>query len=168
MSDGGIQRARFDDTVSEYLGAEGPGGVLTPRFIARSGSAFCSRHGLVFGGLAGLILWAAGCESAQQNVRKSELEYPTKTGARSEHGSPQADNGDAVVQREIAQAMLDKADKSILLCLRNPYDVEVLDGADAVLCTCGDGATSLQAAVDALLGRFSPTGRLPVPVRSAV
>lgn len=71
-------------------------------------------------------------------------------------------------QREIAQEMLDLADKSILLCLRNPYDVEVLDGADTVLCTCGDGAPSLQAAVDALLGRFTPTGRLPVPVRSAV
>lgn len=71
-------------------------------------------------------------------------------------------------QREIAQEMLDLADKSVLLCLRNPYDVEVLDGADAVLCTCGDGAPSLQAAVDALLGRFTPTGRLPVPIRSAV
>ncbi len=71
-------------------------------------------------------------------------------------------------QRAIAQEMLDVAYKSILLCLRNPYDVEVLNGADAVLCTCGDGAPSLQAAVGALLGRFTPAGRLPVPVRSAV
>ncbi len=68
-------------------------------------------------------------------------------------------------QREIAQTLLDTARRSILLCLRNPYDVEVLDGPDAILCTCGDGAPSLQAAVDALLGRFAPTGRLPVPVR---
>lgn len=84
----------------------------------------------------------------------------TIVATRSAHLNPE--------QREIAQAMLDASYKSILLCLRNPYDVEVLDGADAILCTCGDGAPSLQAAVDALLGRFTPTGRLPVPVRSAV
>jgi beta-N-acetylhexosaminidase len=68
-------------------------------------------------------------------------------------------------QCEIAQEILNIASTGILLCLRNPYDVEVLHGADAILCTCGDGAPSLQAAVDALLGRFTPTGRLPVPVR---
>jgi hypothetical protein len=34
----------------------------------------------------------------------------------------------------------------------------------ATLFTCGDSAPSLQAAVDALLGRFTPHGRLPVPL----
>lgn len=71
-------------------------------------------------------------------------------------------------QRKIAQALIDEARSSILLCLRNPYDVEVLDGPDAIVCSCGDGAPSLRAAVDALLGRFTPTGRLPVPVRGIV
>jgi beta-N-acetylhexosaminidase len=71
-------------------------------------------------------------------------------------------------QCEIAQEILDIASKGILLCLRNPYDIEVLQGADAILCTCGDGAPSLQAAADALLGRFTPAGRLPVPVRRAI
>lgn len=71
------------------------------------------------------------------------------------------------VQRQIAQELLDSARRSILLCLRNPYDVEVLTGADTVLCTCGDGAPSLEAAVDALLGRYVPAGRLPVPVRGS-
>jgi len=70
-------------------------------------------------------------------------------------------------QREVAQALLDSAAKSVLLCLRNPYDAEALHGADVVLCTCGDGTPSLQAALDALLGRFTPAGRLPVSVSLA-
>jgi beta-N-acetylhexosaminidase len=67
-------------------------------------------------------------------------------------------------QRVLAQELLDSARNTILICLRNPYDVEVLTGADAVLCTSGDSVPSLQAAVDALLGRFTPSASLPVPV----
>jgi beta-N-acetylhexosaminidase len=52
----------------------------------------------------------------------------------------------------------------VLLCLRNPYDAELFPDAGAILCTCGDSAPSLQAAVDALLGAFVPAGRLPVKV----
>ena len=70
-------------------------------------------------------------------------------------------------QRETAQELLGLARRVILLCLRNPYDVEVLTGAEAVVCTCGDGQPSLEAAVDALLGRFTPMGQLPVPVKLA-
>ncbi len=67
-------------------------------------------------------------------------------------------------QRELAQKFLSYGKLSILLCLRNPYDAGVLTGAETVLCTCGDGAPSLAAAVGALVGCFTPTAELPVPV----
>lgn len=68
-------------------------------------------------------------------------------------------------QRDFAQEIIDSATKQvILLCLRNPYDVDVLKGVGTILCTCGDSVPSVQAAVDALLGEFEPTGKLPVPV----
>lgn len=66
-----------------------------------------------------------------------------------------------------AQALMQAAPRTILVCLANPYDAAALPGAAAVLCTCGDGAPSLEAAVDALLGRFAPAGRLPVALAPA-
>jgi len=69
-------------------------------------------------------------------------------------------------QRALAQALIDLAPRTILLCLRNPYDADALTGAGTVLCTCGDSTPSLQTAVDALLGTFVPLGRLPVSVRT--
>jgi len=54
----------------------------------------------------------------------------------------------------------------ILVCLANPYDADALPGAGTILCTCGDGAPSLQAAVDALMGNFVPMGKLPVKLQS--
>lgn len=67
-------------------------------------------------------------------------------------------------QLEWAHEFLRIAQRSILLCLRNPYDAAVLSGAATVLCTCGDSRPSIQAVVAALMGDFVPTGRLPVPV----
>jgi len=67
-------------------------------------------------------------------------------------------------QRDATQALIRAGRRPILLCLRNPYDAGVLSGMDATLFTCGDSAPSLQAAVDAILGRFEPAGRLPVPL----
>lgn len=99
----------------------------------------------------------ATLEEARRMARAADV---TIVATRSAHLLPR--------QREIAQEMLRIASKGVLLCLRNPYDVEALTGADAILCTCGDGTPSLQAAVDALLGRFTPVGRLPVPIRRAV
>lgn len=54
--------------------------------------------------------------------------------------------------------------KLILVCLRNPYDVDLLPSADVMLCTHGDAAPSMQAAVDVLVGEHIPTGKLPVRV----
>ena len=72
---------------------------------------------------------------------------------RSAHLSPR--------QQELAAEWLKRAPHSVLLCLRNPYDAGVLQ-AGTVLCTLGDSAPSLQAAVETLLGDVQPTGKLPI------
>jgi beta-N-acetylhexosaminidase len=69
-------------------------------------------------------------------------------------------------QLEIARRLMNMAQQVVLLCLRNPYDAGALPGAQAVICTCGDSTPSLQAAVDALLGKFTPQGRLPVSIEA--
>ncbi len=66
------------------------------------------------------------------------------------------------VQQQAAQELIFAARQTILLCLADPYDADVLTGAATVLCTCGDGQPSLTAVIDALLGRFQPAGKLPV------
>jgi len=78
-------------------------------------------------------------------------------GTRSAHLIPE--------QLEWASKYLTAAKQCILICLRNPYDVDVLPDADTVICTCGDNAPSIQAVVDALMGDYVPTGHLPVPVK---
>lgn len=65
-------------------------------------------------------------------------------------------------QAQLAQSIIDRAPTSILVCLRNPYDAGLLLGADAIVCTNGDSRPSLQAAVDAICGDFTPTGILTV------
>lgn len=67
-------------------------------------------------------------------------------------------------QCAFAEAMLQNAQNSILLCLRTPFDAPVLPRASAALCTCGDSAPSLDAAIDVLMGEFIPNGRLSIPV----
>lgn len=67
-------------------------------------------------------------------------------------------------QRQAAQHLLAQNKQHILLCLRNPFDAEVLRDAQTVLCSFGDSAPSLQAVVDALFGRFTPSGQSPVPL----
>lgn len=68
-------------------------------------------------------------------------------------------------QNKLAQEFLRSGSRSVLICLRNPYDAGVLRGADAVICTCSDSAPSLTAAAEALIGRFTPKDKLPVPLR---
>jgi beta-N-acetylhexosaminidase len=67
-------------------------------------------------------------------------------------------------QRALAQELMGRGKRVILLCLRNPYDAGVLSGAGTILCTCGDSSPSLDAAVEALMGRFVPVAQLPVPL----
>lgn len=68
-------------------------------------------------------------------------------------------------QRELAQEFLRAGRRSVLTCLRNPYDAGVLTGAESILCTCGDSSPSLIAAAEALVGWFSPSALLPVPLK---
>lgn len=67
-------------------------------------------------------------------------------------------------QLRLAKELLGLGRPTILICLRNPYDAGLLREADAVLCTLGDSAPSLDAAVSALAGQATPRGRLPVPL----
>jgi beta-N-acetylhexosaminidase len=68
----------------------------------------------------------------------------------------------------LAQQLLASSARSILLCLRNPYDAAYLQAQGAVLCTCGDSTPSLHAAAAALAGEFVPTGHLPVALENQV
>jgi len=56
------------------------------------------------------------------------------------------------------------APRAVLICLRSPYDAVIFKDADTVICTAGDTVPSLEAAVAALVGDFTPTGSLPVPL----
>ena len=68
-------------------------------------------------------------------------------------------------QRMLAQKFLSAGKRNALFCLRNPYDAGVLKSAESILCTCGDSSPSLESAADALVGRFSPSAILPVPLK---
>lgn len=67
-------------------------------------------------------------------------------------------------QLSLAQTLIGLAKQVVLVCLRNPYDAALLNGAQTIICTCGDSEPSLQAAVEVLTGNLKPTGKLPVPV----
>lgn len=67
-------------------------------------------------------------------------------------------------QQTRAQQLIDAAQGAVLVCLRNPYDTGALHGARAILCTNGDSTPSLQAAVDALFGEFTPRANFPFRV----
>ncbi len=70
-------------------------------------------------------------------------------------------------QRGAARSLAAQARSAVIhVALRNPYDAALLREPGTVLCTNGDSAPSLRAAVDALLGRFTPTGTLPVHVET--
>ncbi len=67
-------------------------------------------------------------------------------------------------QRRLAQFVCDAAHQAILVCARNPYDAGIIHGADSVLCANGDSCPSLEAAVDAICGDYSPNGKLTVEI----
>lgn len=68
------------------------------------------------------------------------------------------------LQLKISETLLNSANQVILLCLRNPYDVDIFTSVGTILCSCGDSTPSLRATLDALLGKFIPTGKLPVNI----
>jgi len=66
-------------------------------------------------------------------------------------------------QLDSARRLLDRREPCVLVCLRNPYDAGVLN-TDSVVLTLGDAVPSLDAAVDALTGAYTPSARLRVPL----
>jgi hypothetical protein len=92
-------------------------------------------------------------EQALQLVRRCQI---LLVATRNAHLLPE--------QRATAQVLLDAHPTPMLLCLRNPFDAQVLQNAQGILCTCGDSTPSLEALADALAGQFVPLGRLPVEV----
>jgi beta-N-acetylhexosaminidase len=66
-------------------------------------------------------------------------------------------------QKAIAEDLLKRTENSVLLALRNPYDAGALS-ADAILCSSGDSSPSLTAVIEALQGKFLPSGKLPVEI----
>lgn len=69
-------------------------------------------------------------------------------------------------QSAAAAEIIRHARRTILVCARGPFDADMFPAAGTILLTCGDAAPSLDAAVDALTGAFTPTGQLPVPLQS--
>lgn len=65
-------------------------------------------------------------------------------------------------QAQAARAAIDRHPSAVLLCLRNPYDAGLISGASAILCSNGDSAPSIEAAVDAICGDYVPAGALTV------
>lgn len=63
-------------------------------------------------------------------------------------------------QLDLARRIIKRAKKVIVICARNPYDAALFEGADTVICCNGDSHPSLQAAVEAILGDYQPTGQL--------
>jgi beta-N-acetylhexosaminidase len=64
-------------------------------------------------------------------------------------------------EESFARSLIELAPLTIVLCLRDPHDAEVLR-ADVMLATCGDAAPSLEAVVDILSGAYQPDGVLPI------
>ena len=66
------------------------------------------------------------------------------------------------IEQADALLVLDAAQTTVLLALRNPFDAGVLPEVDAAVVTFGGAEPQLDAAVGALLGDFIPTGVSPV------
>ncbi|MGE9348989.1 glycoside hydrolase family 3 protein [Isoptericola variabilis] len=70
-------------------------------------------------------------------------------------------------QQAMVQALADTGKPLIVVAARNPYDVNVLPGADAVLNSYGYGVVNYAAVVRAVAGDINTLGRLPVAVPTA-
>jgi beta-N-acetylhexosaminidase len=64
-------------------------------------------------------------------------------------------------QQALAKALVGTGKSVVMLSLRGPYDAAAAPGIATVLSVYGDRPVHLQAAAEALFGKFSPTGRAP-------
>jgi beta-N-acetylhexosaminidase len=108
------------------------------------------------------------------NLENALLDSLTPTEGQLEHAERLAEDADTLIlatrnahlypaQMEAAQRLLAAGKPCVLVCLRNPYDAGALE-AGSVLLTLGDAMPSLEAAAEALVGRYVPAGRLRVPL----
>jgi len=67
-------------------------------------------------------------------------------------------------QQQLAQKVIQAAPETVLLALRNPYDVDIIQ-VEPALCTFGDSAPSLEAAALALKGDYQPAGQRPASAK---
>lgn len=67
-------------------------------------------------------------------------------------------------QLKLAQRVIELAERTILICSRNPYDAGKLHGANTIICSNGDSEASLAAVVEAVCGDYVPTGQLTVDI----
>lgn len=70
-------------------------------------------------------------------------------------------------QIALLQRLIDTERPTVLLMLRDPYDAASVTGAAAVLAAYGNRSSSLEAAMEVIVGEVRPTGRLPVTVPGA-
>ncbi len=65
-------------------------------------------------------------------------------------------------QRAAVERLLAALPHAIVACVREPYDAFLFPQARNIACTFGDGAATIAALADAIVGRFVPTGRVPL------
>jgi beta-N-acetylhexosaminidase len=65
-------------------------------------------------------------------------------------------------QAKLAKGLLAKTKRSIVIAVRNPYDLSLFRDASALIATYSFRPYSLEGVVDLLFGRLSPKGRMPV------
>lgn len=92
-------------------------------------------------------------DALEQDVRASDMVILV---TRNAHMHPP--------QLQLAQRIINFGKPVVLICARNPYDAGLLIGADTIICANGDSPPSLQAAVEALFGDYTPTAKLTVPL----
>ena len=72
---------------------------------------------------------------------------------------------DGALQAEIVRALHESAgERLIVVALRDPYELATFPDIDAYVCSFSFRPCAAQAAAEALLGDFQPTGRTPVSV----
>jgi beta-N-acetylhexosaminidase len=65
-------------------------------------------------------------------------------------------------QTKLVKELLAKSNRSVVVAVRNPYDLSLFREANALVATYSFRPYSLEGVVDLLFGKLSPKGRLPV------
>ncbi|MEE6273441.1 glycoside hydrolase family 3 N-terminal domain-containing protein [Georgenia sp. MJ206] len=78
-----------------------------------------------------------------------------------------ASNNANAAQRQMVEALAATDTPVVVIATRNPYDINGMPGADAVLNTYGVQVINFYGAVRALAGDINPSGTLPVAVPTA-